>query len=392
MATDSTSVSNPTSVVVNTQKKTTVRVPNAAGGKGSQVIKRDRTQQERRAVLYPDTTSSAMNLLANLPESKITSIQQRLYEAGFYDSTDIVMYGRRRPEDATALGRAMAEANMRGEKWESAADFRISMNYAGIKSAQAAGTSGGGSGGRGKSASPAGQLQITGPKNARATLDSLTRKYAGAAKATDADFADAYDKLVKAQTAAPIKYGTQKIKGKYYTVQLTDGVNAEDFLEQYIVNKINFGSDEIGGIAGQNILTIKEDAKAYGLALSTNELSQWAKSMTDGSMDQVAVRKKLVERSKAKFKSLANDISETVPVYDLVSDFINARASTLEESAKSLGVEDVAEAISGEKAMTTSEYIASLKKRPEYGYTQQARTNAATFAVNLASTLGFGGQ
>lgn len=392
MATDSTSVSNPTSVVVNTQKKTTVRVPNAAGGKGTQVIKRDRTQQERRAVLYPDTTSSAMNLLANLPESKITSIQQRLYEAGFYDSTDIVMYGRRRPEDATALGRAMAEANMRGEKWESAADFRISMNYAGIKSAQAAGTSGGGSGGRGKSASPAGQLQITGPKNARAVMDSLSRKYAGTAKVSDADFADAYNKLVQAQTAAPIKYGTQKIKGKYYTVQLTDGVNAEDFLEQYVVNKINFGSDEIGGIAGQNLLTIKDDAKAYGLALSTNELSQWAKSMTDGTMDQVAVRKKLVDRAKAKYKSLSNDISETVPVYDLVSDFINARASTLEESAKSLNVEDVSDAISGEKPMTTSEYIASLKKRPEYGYTQQARTNAATFAVNLASTLGFGGQ
>lgn len=388
MATDS---SNPTSVVVNTQKKTTVRVPNAAGGRGTQVITRNKTVQERRAVLYPDTSSSAMNLLANLPESKIASIQQRLYEAGFYDSTDIVMYGRRRPEDATALGRAMSEANMRGEKWESAADFRISMNYAGIKSAQAAGTSGNGSRG-GKSASPAGQLQITGPKNARSVMDSLSRKYSGIKKVSDADFSDAYKKLVKAQTAAPIKYGTQKIKGKYYTVQLTDGVNAEDFLEEYIINKINFGSDEIGGIAAGNVLTIKEDAKAYGLSLSTNELSQWAKSMTDGSMDQVAVRKKLVDRAKAKYKSLANDISETVPVFDLVSDFINTRASTLEESAKSLGVEDIADAISGDKPMTTSEYVASLKKRPEYGYTQQAKTNAATFAVNLAATLGFGGQ
>jgi hypothetical protein len=347
-------------------------------------ITRTRTGTSRIPINYQDPSSEAANEFANTPEgTTLAAKQKQLYDAGFYDSNDVIFYGRRSASDAKALGRAMEEANARGETWQSAADFRTSMNYAGLKQANAAGTSGGGGG---KSVKTAGQLQITGPGTARSTFDALARKYTGG-KAVDADFKDAYAKLVKAQTAAPIKYGTQKIKGKYYTVQITDGVQAEEFLEQYLFNKINFGSDEIGGAVGEGLSTIKELSRQYDMSLTNSERGQFAKGLLDGSVTAVDIKKTLAERAKSKYKVLADRINENVSVFDLASDYISAKANTLELDADSLGIADVAEAFSGDKLMNMSEFIMTQKKDPRYNFTSQARNDAASFATNLAAVF-----
>jgi hypothetical protein len=347
-------------------------------------ITRTRTGTSRIPINYQDPSSEAANEFANTPEgTTLAAKQKQLYDAGFYDSNDVIFYGRRSASDAKALGRAMEEANARGETWQSAADFRTSMNYAGLKQANAAGTSGGGGG---KSVKTAGQLQITGPKTARSTFDALTRKYTGG-KGVDADFEDAYAKLVKAQTAAPIKYGTQKIKGKYYTVQITDGVQAEEFLEQYLFNKINFGSDEIGGAIGEGLSTIKELSKQYDISVPTSERGQFAKGLLDGSITAVDIKKTLAERAKSKYKVLADRINENVSVFDLASDYISAKANTLELDADALSIGDVSEAFSGDKLMNMSEFVMAQKKDPRYQYTGQARNDAASFATNLAAVF-----
>jgi hypothetical protein len=347
-------------------------------------LTRTRTGTSRIPINYQDPSSEAANEFANTPEgTTLAAKQKQLYDAGFYDSNDVIFYGRRSASDAKALGRAMEEANARGETWQSAADFRTSMNYAGLKQANAAGTSGGGGG---KSVKTAGQLQITGPKTARSTFDALTRKYTGG-KGVDADFEDAYAKLVKAQTAAPIKYGTQKIKGKYYTVQITDGVQAEEFLEQYLFNKINFGSDEIGGAIGEGLSTIKELSKQYDISVPTSERGQFAKGLLDGSITAVDIKKTLAERAKSKYKVLADRINENVSVFDLASDYISAKANTLELDADALSIGDVSEAFSGDKLMNMSEFVMAQKKDPRYQYTGQARNDAASFATNLAAVF-----
>ena len=203
----------------------------------------------------------------------------------------------------------------------------------------------------------------------------------------DSEFADAYAKLVKAQTAAPIKYGTQKIKGKYYTVQISDGVKADEFFEQYLFNKINFGSDEIGGAVGEGLSTIKELSRQYDMSLTNSERGQFAKGLLDGSITAVDIKKTLAERAKSKYKVLADRINENVSVFDLASDYISAKANTLELDADALTVADVSEAFSGDKLMNMSEFITSQKKDPRYQYTGQARNDAASFATNLAAVF-----
>lgn len=378
MAKANDKVKPPSSVAVSTGVKKTLKVPSETKKGGTTIV----PTTKRLPILYKDPSNEAANYIANLPEGpRLQSVQQRLYEAGYYDSNDVVMYGRRSPSDYAAMSRAMNDGNTRGETWESATNFRISMNSAGLGLGTESAT-----GARGGSSKPSGSIQITGPVNARTAFDALSRKYTGL-KASDADFADAYNKLVQAQTAAPIQYTTQKINGRYYSVQVSDGVDANDFFEQYLFNKINFGSDEIGGAVGEQISTVKQLSRFYDSSLTTSETGNYARGLLEGSMTVNDVKKTLAERAKAKYKALSDRINEDVTVYDLANDYIAQKANVLEVDPDTLGIQDVAVAFSGDKLMNMSEFIALQKKDPRYQYTRQARNDAASFATNLAAVF-----
>jgi hypothetical protein len=378
MAKGQEQVKPPSSISVSTGVKKTLKVPSETKKGGTTIV----PTTKRLPILYKDPSNEAANYIANLPEGpRLQSVQQRLYEGGYYDSNDVVMYGRRSPSDYAAMSRAMNDANTRGETWESATNFRISMNSAGLGLGNESAT-----GAKGGSSKPSGSIQITGPVNARTAFDALSRKYTGL-KASDADFADAYNKLVQAQTAAPIQYTTQKINGRYYSVQVSDGVDANDFFEQYLFNKINFGSDEIGGAVGEQISTVKQLSRFYDSSLTTSETGNYARGLLEGSMTVNDVKKTLAERAKAKYKALSDRINEDVTVYDLANDYIAQKANVLEVDPDTLGIQDVAVAFSGDKLMNMSEFIALQKKDPRYQYTRQARNDAASFATNLAAVF-----
>lgn len=380
MAKGQEQVKPPSSVVVSTGVKKTIRVPSETKKGGTTVI----PKTKRLPILFKDPAAEAANYVTGLPEGKgssLETLQQRLYQGGYYDSNDVVNYGRRTPSDYAALKRAMEDANARGEHFNSAIDFRISMNAAGLGLGTESAT-----GAKGGSSKPSGSIQITGPVNARTAFDALSRKYTGL-KASDTDFSDAYAKLVQAQTAAPIQYTTQKINGRYYSVQVSDGVDANDFFEQYLFNKINFGSDEIGGAVGEQISSVKQLSRFYDSALTTSETGNYARGLLEGSMTVNDVKKTLAERAKSKYKALADRINEDVTVYDLANDYIAQKANVLEVDPDTLGIQDVAVAFSGDKLMNMSEFITLQKKDPRYQYTRQARNDAASFATNLAAVF-----
>lgn len=371
-------IGTPTSVLYRQWTPTTIRVPSETG-KGTQSIGTYTYKDVRLPINYPDPTAMSANELANVLEgSGVAKIQQILIDAQYLDPADVPAYGKRNIATQTALKKAMQDANLNGSKWQDNAGSIIANISAGLIPAKGKGT--------GSGAKAAGSLQITGPQKARQTFDALARKYTGA-KANDAEFSDAYNKLVKAQTAAPVKYGTQVINGKTYSVQISDGVDAQEFFESYLFSKINFGSDEIGGAVGENIAAVKQIGKLYGAKLSTAESGEFAKGLLDGSMNATNIKKIFADRARAKYKALGDRVNENISVYDVVSDYISAKASTLEIDADTLGIDDVADAISGDSLMNMSEFIYKQKQDPRYQFTTQARNDAASFATNLAATF-----
>lgn len=369
------------------------RVP-VETGKGTVLINKGAQQKNvnfKAPKQYMNPEVMAKNEISKIPEgSALAKVQQQLYAAGFYDSTDVIPSGYRTVDDFAAMKRAMDAANARGVMWQDEAANRIYLASTGAMATTAttgSGSRSGGGGGGGTTKS----LNITGPKSARSIFDVMNLKYTSK-KASDKDFSSFYDSLVKAQQAAPIKYEKKKIGGSWYTVQTSDGVSAEEFAETWVFNKINFADENLGGAAGQNLTAVGELAKMYNVNLSLSQKAQFAKALTTGSGTDNDIRKTLAEKAKLKYKALANDITETVTVQDLLAEQLSAYASTLELGIKDVKVSDIEPyAFKDGQLLNTSETVQNIKNNnAAYRSTGQAKQEASSFALGLARSLGYG--
>lgn len=364
-------------------------VENGRGTQGVMLPGKITIETFRAPKIYTNPTVMAKNELGKIPEgASLARIQIQLYNAGFYDSNDTPGTGIRMPGDFAAMGRAMEAANARGVTWQDQVAFQVNMQASG---ASPVSTGAGSSGSSGGGAEANKSLNITGPKSARSIFDVMNLKYTSK-KATDTEFSKFYDDLVKAQQQAPIKYEKKKIGGTWYNVQTSDGVNAEEFAETYVFNKINFADENLGGAAGQNLTAVGELAKMYDVNLSLAERGQLAKALTTGADTDNDIRKTLADKAKLKYKMLADDITETVTVKDLLAEQLAAYSRTLELNQADVNISDIESyAFKEGKLLNTSETIQNIKNNNvAYRSTAQANQEAASFALGLARSIGYG--
>jgi hypothetical protein len=366
----------------------TFRVP--AEGRGQVIIKRgpfQTTGQFKAYKQYPNPEVTAKNEINKLPEGNaLARVQQKLYAAGFYSGSSEIAFGKRSPDDYVAMKNAHEAANARGVLWEDEAAQRLELIASG-----ATAYAGSGDGTTGSGAEINKTLNITGPKSARSTLDAMYLKYTskkGGAK----EFSQFYDDLVKAQQAAPIEYKKQKIGGTWYNVQVSDGVNATEFAETWVFNKINFADNNLTGVAQQNMTAVNELAKMYDVNLSLAQKAQFAKALTTGTGTDNDVRKSLADKAKLKYKMLADDITETVTVQDLLSEQMASYAATLELDPKDVKVSEIQQyAFKDGQLLNASETAQNVKNNNvAYRSTGQAKQEASSFALGLARSLGYG--
>ena len=366
-------------------------VDNGKGARGVTLPGKTTIETFRAPKIYTNPTTMAKNELGKIPEgAALAKIQTQLYNAGLYDSNDSPGTGTRTPADFTALARAMENANARGVTWQDQVAFQVNMQASGAY-AMGAGTTGAGTSGGGGGASANKSLNITGPNNARSIFDTMYLKYTSK-KADDVEFSRFYDSLVKAQQKAPIKYEKKKIGGTWYTVQTSDGVSADEFAETWVFNRINFADESATGVVAQNLTAVGALADMYDVNLSVSQKAEFAKALTTGTGTDNDIRKSLAEKAKLKYKMLANDITETVTVKDLLAEQINAYAATLELGLKDVKISDIEPyAFKDGNLLNRSETIQNIKNNNiAYRSTGQAKQNASAFALGLARSLGYG--
>ena len=332
--------------------------------------------------IYTNPDVMAKNEIGKIPQGPaLAKVQAQLYAAGFYDANDVPGTGIRMPSDYTAMTRAMEAANARASTWEDQVAFQINFQAQyGVDAAT-----------DGTGPSTSGSLSITGPKIARQIFDSMYLKYTSK-KSDDAEFSQFYDSLVKAQQAAPSKSEKKKIGGKWYSIATSDSVQVDEYAETWVFNKINFADESLGGAAGQNLSAISELAKMYDVNLSLAERGQLAKALTLGTGTDNDIRKTLTEKAKIKYPMLANDITETVTVRDLLAEQLSGFSRTLELNFSDVNVSDIEPyAFKDGKLLNTSETIRNIKDNDiRYRDTSAAKQEASSFATGLARSLGFG--
>jgi len=334
--------------------------------------------------IYTNPSVMAKNYIGKIPEgASLAKVQTQLYAAGFYDANDVPGTGIRMPSDYAAMNRAMEAANARGATWEDQVAFQINFQaLAGVTPT---------TGADGAGAVTSGSLSITGPKTARGIFDSMYLKYTSK-KSDDAEFSQFYDSLVKAQQSTPSKSEKKKIGGKWYTVATSDSIKADEYAETWVFNKINFADENLGGAAGKNLSAISELAKMYDINLSLAERGQLAKNLTLGTGTDNDIRKTLTAKAKIKYPMLANDITETVTVRDLLAEQLSGYSRTLELNSEDVNVSDIEKyAFKDGKLLNTSETIRNIKDNDmRYRDTSAAKQEASSFATGLARSLGFG--
>ena len=367
-----------------------VPVDNGRGTQGVTLPAKTSIETFRAPKIYTNPTVMAKNELGKIPEgAALAKIQTMLYNAGgFYDSNDTPGTGIRMPGDFAAMAKAMEAANARGVTWQDQVAFQVNMQADGAY-ALGAGTTGAGTTKGGASTNKS--LNITGPNNARSVFDTMYLKYTSK-KADDVEFSKFYDSLVSAQQKAPIKYEKKKIGGTWYTVQTSDGISADEFAETWVFNRINFADENATGVVAQNLTAVGELANMYDVNLSVSQKAEFAKALTTGTGTDNDVRKSLSEKAKLKYKMLADDITETVTVKDLLAEQINAYAGTLELGLKDVKISDIEPyAFKDGKLLNRSETIQNIKNNNmAYRSTGQAKQNASAFALGLARSLGYG--
>ena len=368
-----------------------VPVDNGRGTQGVTLPAKTSIETFRAPKIYTNPTTMAKNELGKIPEgAALAKIQTMLYNAGgFYDSNDTPGTGIRMPSDFAAMAKAMEAANARGVTWQDQVAFQVNMQADGAYAMGAGTTGADGAGGSGAATNKS--LNITGPNNARSIFDTMYLKYTSK-KAGDAEFSQFYDSLVSAQQKAPIKYEKKKIGGSWYTVQTSDGISADEFDETWLFKRINFADESATGVVAQNLTAIGALADMYDVNLSVSQKAEFAKALTTGTGTDNDVRKSLAEKAKLKYKMLADDITETVTVKDLLAEQINAYAGTLELGLKDVKISDIEPyAFKDGKLLNRSETIQNIKNNNmAYRSTGQAKQNASAFALGLARSLGYG--
>ena len=363
----------------------TLRIPTETRANAFVTTKsRNTIQTFRTPKIYPNPSINAKNYIGKIPQgAALAKVQNNLYAAGFYDANDVPGTGIRMTNDYAAMTRAMEAANARGATVDDQIAFQINFQaLAGVTPT---------TGADGAGAVTSGSLSITGPKTARGIFDSMYLKYTSK-KSDDAEFSQFYDSLVKAQQATPSKSEKKKIGGKWYTVATSDSVKIDEYAETWVFNKINFADENLGGAAGQNLSAISELAKMYDINLSLAERGQLAKDLTLGTGTDNDIRKTLTAKAKLKFPMLANDITETVTVRDLLAEQLAGYSRTLELNQADVNVSDIEKyAFKDGKLLNTSETIRNIKDNDiRYRSTGPAKQEASSFATGLARSLGFG--
>ena len=339
---------------------------------------------------YPYPEGAAEAFLANTPEYQLPALKMRLYNGGFYGKGDPPTGETERTMwDVTALRYAMQQANLNGLKWEEEADNRSLRVKAGL-----VGQFWGEPGSRYQQTKQtiSGNLTITNKKDARENLDAKFKAYLGR-EATDREFTEFYNLLNK-QELDPKNARTataRVIGGKIYQVNESPNINAADVAEGFVFTKMNLSDPKLSGTALETLNFVKNVSQQYGVDVTADQRAQFTKKILSGTMTEDNLKSTFADIAKQQYKGLASVIDNTMSVRQAASTYIQQYANTLEIDPDTVKLSDISNAISGDKLMPVSEFVAATRRDPRFQYTSQAKNEASSLADGFLKAFGFGG-
>lgn len=170
-----------------------------------------------------------------------------------------------------------------------------------------------------------------------------------------------------------------------------------NLIRDKVLARFKYTSDAVlGGSAGANLTALKQAAAANGFDLQEvygDKLNDWITRMAQG--ESVETFKSLI-RDRAAIglpDKVANLLRQGLDLEDIYSPYRNIMASVLELEPDSIKLTDptLTNAFGADRELPLYEFKRSLRKDPRWQYTDNAREEVSSVALNVLRDFGFQG-
>ena len=207
---------------------------------------------------------------------------------------------------------------------------------------------------------------------------------------------DYFDSITAAQKASP-QVTSRDASG---AIIQTGGLGA-DVKQRILNNMIAKGAGlERQGETGDfdvAVSQLRAEAMDYGVALSNDQLRKYAINAFKSGAGVDAEKEKIKNIAKGLYAPIAPFIDQGLSVKDLISPYINTKASILEIPAESIqvdndeGQEIMSKIMTDGKLMPLYDYEKSLRADPRWRFTKNANEMASSMVLNIFRDFGIAG-
>lgn len=250
----------------------------------------------------------------------------------------------------------------------------------------------GGAGGLGK---PTGTVSISTPVEARAKVEAVFKSELG--RLPTAEELDKYsaDLIAEERKKGSITKATQKKVGGVIVTEYTGGLDRDQFLQEKIRLLPEFNQRK----SDARKLTIQDLAKtatANGFNLMADfgpTAEDWARRVENG--EDIDIFKNAI-RQTAKLglpDKVAGLLDQGIDLETVYAPYKRLMATTLEIDPESIKLDDpvLRSAIGPDREMTTFDFKRALRKDARWQYTDQAREEVSSAALDILRDFGFMG-
>ena len=337
---------------------------------------------------YVGLINSAGKHIRDIKPKDRRALAENLQRAGFYQGPILDIYTDELVEAyQTALAANQARSTLLGEdiSWGQFLQDKIAETAA----------IGAGVGGKGVPGAPTGTVSISTPLEARAKVEAIFKADLG--RLPTAEELDKYsaDLIAEERKKGSITKATQKKVGGVIVTEYTGGLDRDQFLQEKIRQLPEFNQRK----SDARKLTMQELSKTavangFNLMADFGETADaWAKRVENG--EDIDIFKNAI-RQTAKLglpDKVGVLLDQGIDLDAVYAPYKRIMASTLEINPESIKLDDpvLRGAIGPDREMTTFDFKRALRKDARWQYTDQAREEVSSAALDILRDFGFMG-
>lgn len=151
------------------------------------------------------------------------------------------------------------------------------------------------------------------------------------------------------------------------------------------------GIKNVGGALGSNYRTINALAGNYGIQLDKAALRTLVLDSVSAKNGLENVQTKINNLAKVKYRALTPYLDQGLTVKDIANEYVSRKAQLLELNPNAIRIDadpDIQGALTGESLVPLYQFEKSLRKNPQWQYTNNAREEASNYALTILQDFG----